>query len=226
MKDLSIETTFAKELLDIIEYKMLRCAPNKREKVDVICTDLSKILDSIVEAENPGDFTQGLSPDHSRDLAYIRRDDSAPSLRAPSNISLFEEGHESSADDNDVMMGDESDPGLLMRTRSPRRKRGDNQYSDGHKDLSPNTGGQADSEIPEMSTIAATTRNVTGGHFSDAMLNPEHGEASREDATSFHVPGQSSPKTESNKTKKHRISQKSKKWFREHLVQLKRIWKG
>ena len=179
-----------------------------------------------MKTENPGDFAQGLSLDRSRDLAYIRPDDCAPSLRAPGCISLFEEGHESAAAADDVMLGDEIDPGLIMRTRSWRLKREDNEQSECHRDLPPNIDGQGESEIPEVSTVEATTGNETEGQFLKTILHPEHREASHGDAARSHAPGRSSSRTEMNKTKEHRISQKSKKWFREHLVQLKRIWKG
>ncbi|CAN9325974.1 kinase-like protein [Alternaria alternata] len=224
LKDLSTETTFARELLDVIGDKMLRCTPDRREKIDVICTDLSKILDSILKANNPEDFTR-LSPDHSRDLAYIRRDDSAPSLRAPANISLFEEARESAADDHDLIMGDDSDPGLLMRTRSRKSRREDVEQSKVHKDLAPSTLEKSVSKIPAEIVTTAVTRKETKDQFLQVVSQPEHTEASREDAAGIDILSRSLPTTEPN-NKKHRISQKLKKWFREPLVKLKRMLKG
>ncbi|CAN9136435.1 unnamed protein product [Alternaria alternata] len=225
LNNLSSQTRFAKELLYIIEHKMLRCAPDEREKIDVICTDLSDILESILKAGDPDDVAQGLSFSLSQDLAHIRRDDSAPSLRAPSRIISFEELRGSAADDRDLLLEDADDPGLLMRIRSRRLKRENNEHSEIHQDLVLSTDGQGDSEVPEVSTIAATTGNQAECQFSEAILDPERREASREDGASSHVPGQFSPMTEANKAKKHRISQKPKKWLRKHLVHLKRFWK-
>ncbi|CAN9345171.1 unnamed protein product [Alternaria alternata] len=185
---------------------MLRCAPDEREKIDVICTDLLDILELILKAGDPNDVAQGLLFSLLQDLAHIRRDDLAPSLRALSRIISFEELRGSAADDRDLLLEDADDPGLLMRIRSQRLKQENNEHSEIHQDLVLSTDGQGDLEVPEVSTIAATTGNQAECQFSEAILDPERREASREDGASSHVPGQFSPMTEANKAKKHRIS--------------------
>lgn len=54
LKGPSIRTTFAEKLLHVIETKMLRCAPNDREKIDVICAELLDILESLPEETKTG----------------------------------------------------------------------------------------------------------------------------------------------------------------------------
>jgi len=203
---------------------MLRCAPDEREKIDVICTDLSNILESILKAGDPDDVAQGLSSSLSQDLAHIRRDDSAPSLRAPRRINSFEELLESATDDQDLLLGDSDDHGLLMRTRFRRSKRETIKQSEGHRSSAAGTREQNVSKIPVETAIAAITPKEMKDEFVE-ISEPGHTEASREDAAGFHISDRARPTIKLNKTK-HRISQRSKKWLREHLVQLKRIWKG
>jgi hypothetical protein len=180
LKYLSVQTTFAKELLHVIEHRMLRCAPDKREKIDVICTDLSEILQSILKAENPENLAQ--------DLAYIRRDDSAPSLRAPRNISLCEEPGESAADDPDTPTGDGSDTGLMMQMRSQRLSRENAKPSEGRKDVAPSTDGQGISRIPAANAIAATTQKETKDQSAEKDLGSKDTEASRMNTANSHIP--------------------------------------
>jgi hypothetical protein len=225
LNNLSSQTTFAKKLLYVIEHKMLRCAPDEREKIDVICTDLSNILESILKAGDPYDVAQGLSSSLSQDLAHIRRDDSAPSLRAPSRITSFEELRESVTEDQDLLLEDADDPGLLMRTRSRKSRRETDKQSEDHRISAPSTHERGVSKLPAETAIVTITPKETKDQLLEVILEPEHTEVSREDAASSHIPDRSRPINKLEKTK-HLISQKSKKWFREPLTQLKRKLKG
>jgi hypothetical protein len=204
---------------------MLRCAPDEREKIDVICTDLSNILESILRAGGLDDDEQGLSSSLSQDLAYIRRDDSAPSLRAPRRIISFEELRESVTEDQDLLLEEADDPGLLMRPRSRRSRRETGKQSEGHRTSAPSTHERGVSKLPAETAIVAITPRETKGQLMEVISKPEHTEVSREDAVISHIPDRSRPRNKLKKTK-HLVSQKSKKWFREPLTQLKRKLKG
>jgi hypothetical protein len=205
-------------LLHIIEEKMLQCAPTERATIDVIKTDLWNIVESIPKESNPDELSQ--------DLAYIRRDDSAPSLGAPRDISLYEVTRELTTDNPDTTTGDGSDTGLMMRTRSQRLRRENAKQSEDSRDAAPSTDEQGISEILAGNATAATTSKEAKSQFPQAVFESEAERVPREDAASFHVTEVSQPTTRTNGTRKKRFSQKSKRWFREPLIHLKRIWKG
>jgi hypothetical protein len=137
---------------------------------------------------------------------------------------LCEEPGESAADDPDTPTGDGSDTGLMMQMRSQRLRRENGKPSEGRKDAAPSTDGQGISGIPAANAIAATTQKETKDQSAEQDLGSKDAEASRTNTANSHIHNQSPSTTKINKTK-HRISQKSKNWFREPLKQLKRMLK-
>ncbi|KAI4665289.1 uncharacterized protein J4E78_002749 [Alternaria triticimaculans] len=215
LKGLSAQTTFAKELLYIIEKKMLRCAPGNREMINVIKTDLSEILHAILKQSN--------SEDVSQDLAGIKRDNSAPSLDAPRNISI-EDTRQSTTESPDTPTEDDKDDGIVMRTRSQRLTRENRERSEVRQNLAPGTDAQAAWATPAADAVTETPPQRTNIQPSEEVLEPGQTEASHGHAAGSGL-HESSATTTKNKIRQ-RVSQRSRKWLREHLIQLKRMWKS
>ena len=197
---------------------MLQCAPNYRATIDVIKVDLCDILESIPKEPNPQELSQ--------DLAYIRRDDSAPSLGAPRDLSLYEVAHEFTIDNPDTTTGDGSDTDLVMRTRSQRLRRENAKQSEDSRGAAPRTDEQDVSEIVAAIATAATTPKEMENQCPQVVLEAEAGGPLRQGAAGVHLTDGSPPMTRTSEMKRHRFSQKSKKWFREPVMNLKRIWNG
>ena len=217
LKDPSICTIFAKQLLHVIEDKMLRCAPDDREKIDVICTDLSNILASLPKETNPEELSQ--------DLAFMGREGSAPFVPSPGDISLYEELRDSAANSPNTPMRDRSDTAEATPTRAPRPRREDGERSEGRKDHAPSTYAQGGSKTPAVNGVAAIAQRETKTQASKTAFESNTTKASHRDVAGPQAPSQPPPANETNKTRQ-RISQKSKKWFQEPWNHFIRMWKG
>ncbi|CAN9323360.1 unnamed protein product [Alternaria alternata] len=161
LKDIGGQTTFASKLLYVIEHKMLRCAPDDRETIDVIRTDLSEIVVSITRETN--------ALERSRDLAHIRRDDSAPSLQAPSNISFDEEPRYLTIESPSTFTGDGGESALMMRTRPRRVGFEAGEPSRGDHNTASTADEQYVSKVPVANSMKTTLRDESKDQSSERV---------------------------------------------------------
>jgi hypothetical protein len=196
---------------------MLQCAPDERGQIDVICVELSNILESIQQVGDTDDVAQGLRSRLSQDLAHIRRDDSAPSLHASRSILSLEVLRESLTDDQDLLLGDVDDPGLLMRKRSQRLRRDNGGTSESRRDPAPRTDRQGISGLYGASTIAGTTRKIRRDQSAKKDAGSERAEQPGGDTDSPHESSQAPSTGETNKVERRGIS----RWFRDTIKQVR-----
>ncbi|OWY42226.1 kinase-like protein [Alternaria alternata] len=217
LRGLSIHTTFAKGLLHVIEKNMLQCASDNRTTIDIIKRELLMIFESIPKAPNSGLLSRG--------LAHIRRDNSAPPLSRPRKLSLNDENRKSTTDSPDTLIANETNIQSVVWSRFRSSKSENGQQNEGRENLPWDIGVEAISNTAQANAAEATYQQGTERQLPETRLKSEDKEVSYQDAAIFHVPGRHSPTTKSNKIKQ-RISQKSRKWFWEPLIQLKNTWKG
>ena len=206
LKDPSICTIFAKQLLYLIEDKMLRCAPDDREKIDIICTDLSKILESLPKETNPEEL--------SRDLAFIGREEPAPFVPAPGDISLYEEPRDLVTESPSTPTGDGGGSAAATPTRPPRSRRENSTRSEGRKNHASNTNAQGGLKTPAANGVAATAPKETNNQPSKTTFRLKLTKALYRDVAGSDIQSQPPSTTKKNKTK-YQISQRFKKWFKE-----------
>jgi hypothetical protein len=221
---------------------MLRCAPDDRETIDVIRTDLSEIVVSITRETN--------ALERSRDLAHIRRDDSAPSLQAPSNISFDEEPRYLTIESPSTFTGDGGESALMMRTRPRRVGFEAGEPSRGDHNTASTTDEQYVSKVPVANSMKTTLRDESKDQSSERVPGSNYIEASRKTAADSHVANQTWWTTRTNRSKYHighkgielsplklldpkvcgrpafdneRIDQKSNTWFQVTLGRLEHM---
>lgn len=128
---------------------MLRCTPDKRETIDVICMELSKILASLTKQASQDELLQ--------DLAYMRREESATSLRVPESISIHEDTRDWAAERLHTPTGSGGDTSLMMLPGSQESRQVNVDTREHSQDHTSSARVRRDSKTPTTNTFVATS---------------------------------------------------------------------